>query len=445
MGNLGLGPMQILAARRANQMRLMQMGRAPSPIAATAPRSGPDMGTQIGQGLGAIGNMLGKFGAQRKAEEQQAAEMKAVTGLLNQQRNEALAPGGPTIDAAAQAASVKPTYPPQIANLARAMVEAGQTKEALAMLGRYGMKASDEQGAEKLTLFHPAAPDKTVKVRPGTPADTAYRDAGWGETPSVKPVEEWIDIASPGDRAAAGIAKTDTKMYQRNSVTKNLRVIGGGGTTVNINPADTLKDAAAKSAAALPEPGGIGSLGVPTPDTNPFRGLPPEEAGKLARDLRKKAIDGFTEDREKAAQTEITNSRIQRFVALADGGMETGARYAMPGAARIAATVNADVAEALAIVDELTPQMRQGLPGASSDRDVRMFRGATIGLDKPKEANKNIALAYNIRSRTLHDRLAFREAYFDQNKHLQGADRAWKTYLEANPFSTTRPKSGVTN
>lgn len=74
MNNLGFGPGNILAGHRANQMRLMQMGRAPSPIGASAPRQGPNMGAQLGQGLGAIGKMLGQFGAQRKAEEQEAKE-----------------------------------------------------------------------------------------------------------------------------------------------------------------------------------------------------------------------------------------------------------------------------------------------------------------------------------------------------------------------------------
>jgi len=81
MNNLGFGPGNILAGHRANQMRLMQMGRAPTPIAASAPRPGPDMGSQMGRGLDSIGGMLKGFAGQREAEAEKAKQAQRDQAL----------------------------------------------------------------------------------------------------------------------------------------------------------------------------------------------------------------------------------------------------------------------------------------------------------------------------------------------------------------------------
>ena len=145
MNNLGLGPMNILAARRANQMRLMQMGRAPSVIGASAPRPGPDMGTQLGQGLGSIGKMLGEFGKQRKADQAHEAATKAVYGLLNTDRNAAMeAGGGPSIQAAEQMATTKPAIPERLNNIMRALTESGNPGEAMKVYQQVMLREAPE-------------------------------------------------------------------------------------------------------------------------------------------------------------------------------------------------------------------------------------------------------------------------------------------------------------
>ena len=108
--------------------------------------------------------------------------------------------------------------------------------------------------------------------------------------------------------------------------------------------------------------------------------------------------------------------------------------YKIPGAQTAASALNPAFAEALTIVDMMTPLMRQGLPGAASDRDVAMFRGATVGVDKAPQANRNIAAGLMASRQNLIERDQFDQTYFDQNKHLQGADRAWQSYLNANPI-----------
>ena len=78
--------------------------------------------------------------------------------------------------------------------------------------------------------------------------------------------------------------------------------------------------------------------------------------------------------------------------------------------------------------------MRQGLPGAASDRDVRMFRGASFGVEKPREANMRIARAMLIQQQNVVENNEFRSRYFSANQTLVGADDYWREYIEANPI-----------
>jgi len=126
-------------------------------------------------------------------------------------------------------------------------------------------------------------------------------------------------------------------------------------------------------------------------------------------------------------------SRLDRFVALNES-TSTGAQYKIPGAKSIASGLSTDVAEMQAIVDFMTPIMRQGLPGAASDRDVAMFRGATVGLDKPKEANVAIAQGLKEAHQNKIDRADFLARYIAQFGHDRGADAMWRRYLNKNPI-----------
>lgn len=178
----------------------------------------------------------------------------------------------------------------------------------------------------------------------------------------------------------------------------------------------------------------VGALGAPLPDTNPLEGLPPQEAAKLAASLRKEAIGKFQGDEEAVQNAQNMVRDLDRFITLMDEGLDTGGQYNIPGAEYVASGLSPEVAEAKSIVDKMTPIMRQGLPGAASERDTAMFRSATVGLTKPEQANRNIAAGLKLAQQNLLDKREFQQAYFDQNKHLQGADRAWNKYLESNPI-----------
>ena len=71
-----------------------------------------------------------------------------------------------------------------------------------------------------------------------------------------------------------------------------------------------------------------------------------------------------------------------------------------------------------------------------------MFRGATVGLEKPKEANANIAIGLKAAAQNKVDRANFIAEYVTQYGHDRGADAQWKRYLEANPIFDPEAKVG---
>ena len=63
-----------------------------------------------------------------------------------------------------------------------------------------------------------------------------------------------------------------------------------------------------------------------------------------------------------------------------------------------------------------------------------MFRGATVGLDKPKKTNENIALGLKVANQNVIDKATFLSEYISQYGHDRGSDVEWKKYLRENPI-----------
>ena len=98
--------------------------------------------------------------------------------------------------------------------------------------------------------------------------------------------------------------------------------------------------------------------------------------------------------------------------------------------------------EMSSIIDAATPLMRQGLPGAASERDTAMFQGGFAGLDKTKEINDNITNAIITRSDNEKDYMNFLQEYLTQNGHLDQSDQYWRKYSEANPIFDKNAAAG---
>ncbi|MBP2311878.1 lytic transglycosylase domain-containing protein [Azospirillum soli] len=188
------------------------------------------------------------------------------------------------------------------------------------------------------------------------------------------------------------------------------------------------------------------SLGVPLADADPF--ADPRLSAKGKENLKlaytKAAEKRWAELGDQEAQARQRIADMERFKEL-NGKVGSGGVYSLPGAGAVAGALDSDVAEMRAITARIAPQMRAPGSGATSDFDAKQFERATVGIDKPKEANEAIANAGLAAAKLTLDRGAFERAYFDANGHLQGADRAWRRYLEANPIFDPKGKDFALN
>lgn len=114
--------------------------------------------------------------------------------------------------------------------------------------------------------------------------------------------------------------------------------------------------------------------------------------------------------------------------------VDTGGMMSMPGAGSVVGAVNPEVRRFMQLTDQMTPGMRQGLPGAASDRDVAMFRSATPSIDKPREANLAAIAAGRAWGQRQGDYVAFIEQWARDNGSLLGASEEWNRYTTANPL-----------
>ncbi len=203
-----------------------------------------------------------------------------------------------------------------------------------------------------------------------------------------------------------------------------------------------------------PRPSGGGGGGFSSPvgegdGLNPYEGITdPKQRDIMYRQL----MTDFNSRQKDYQQTRVEAQNIiastDEFLALnkkvGSGGVTgSGGLSSVPIVNSARNMVDSDWARMNAITDKLTPLMRQGLPGAASDRDMQTFRGATVGTGKLGEANVGIARGLQVAAKNAIDKGLFDEAYFRRNRHLQGSDNAWSRYLEENPIFD--PRSDPTN
>ncbi len=191
--------------------------------------------------------------------------------------------------------------------------------------------------------------------------------------------------------------------------------------------------------------GGAPGATIPEGDgLNPYDGI----TDPKQRDMMYRQLTADFNARQRDYQKDRTEAQnilasTEEFLALnkkvGSGGVTgSGGLSSVPIVNSARNMVDSDWARMNAITDRLTPLMRQGLPGAASDRDMQTFRGATVGTGKLGEANVGIARGLQVAAKNVIDKGLFDEAYFRRNRHLQGSDNAWNRYLEENPIFDPR-------
>ena len=172
--------------------------------------------------------------------------------------------------------------------------------------------------------------------------------------------------------------------------------------------------------------------------------VPPGVSPKGAENLKIEAYKAGRKQIEKLAgdlnQIRDVMNMAQQFKEL-NKVQETGGLLLNTPVSRLGANIIGDKELSLmySLTDKLTPLMRQGMPGAASDRDVAMFRSATISPEKPKEANDVIADGLIIAAKNKQGELEFKSAYLQKYGTLDGSDALWNKYLEDNSIFVKGP------
>lgn len=124
---------------------------------------------------------------------------------------------------------------------------------------------------------------------------------------------------------------------------------------------------------------------------------------------------------------------LEEFGAL-NAAQPTGGMMAVPGASGVLGAVNRNVGRMNQITAILTPRMRQGLPGAASDRDVAMFRRATVSPENLRAVNDANIQATRAWVENQRAYVEFMEAYANSHGTIRGAAELWNRYSRENPL-----------
>lgn len=118
--------------------------------------------------------------------------------------------------------------------------------------------------------------------------------------------------------------------------------------------------------------------------------------------------------------------------------IETGGMNAVPLISGAKAIVNPDVAQFIAAQNKLIPTMRPTGSGSTSDKDMAIFAKATFGIDKPKEANRNIIRGRMAAAENERDYNQLKAQWISAGGHPVAFEQEWNQYLDMNPiFSST--------
>ena len=212
----------------------------------------------------------------------------------------------------------------------------------------------------------------------------------------------------------------------------------GSGITINTGDGGQPKaEADAESSGVIQR---AEDLGVPVAPA-PWQNISDSKKRDDARiKFATAAQSELNKDQETLDTTNTTIDRVNRFLFL-NKNTDTGKISGLPGIKQVREATSPEFAEMSSLTDALTPSMRQGLPGAASERDTAMFRNATVGVGKDPIVNENVGKGLLVREQIRKDFIRFKNDYFDANGHLRGATSQWNKYLEANPiFDPDQPE-----
>jgi hypothetical protein len=207
------------------------------------------------------------------------------------------------------------------------------------------------------------------------------------------------------------------------------------------DPVPTAPPAVAPGAMAPPP-------GAPEAEVSPYAPKPKTPSSLRAKaDLEKgialatynNALTVVAADEKRVVESRSIKYALTRFGNLLTKqekqGQGTGGMWRkIPGVIGVEAQFDPEIASMQAIADEITPHMRQGMPGAASDRDVAMFRGATVSVEKLPEVNRNVSKAKLAQLERDGEYTRTKRAWIEKYRTLEGFEDEWRDFANANPI-----------
>jgi hypothetical protein len=188
--------------------------------------------------------------------------------------------------------------------------------------------------------------------------------------------------------------------------------------------------------------------GAPETDVSPYAPKPTTPSSLKARaDLERgmaqtaynNALAVVEADEKRVVAGRSIENALTRFGNLLtkqekQGGGTGGILRQVPGVIGAEAQIDPEIANMQAIADEITPHMRQGMPGAASDRDVAMFQSATVSPKKMLEVNRNVIRAKLAQLERDGEYTRTKRAWIDKYRTLEGFEAEWNDFTNANPI-----------
>lgn len=183
-----------------------------------------------------------------------------------------------------------------------------------------------------------------------------------------------------------------------------------------------IKNQNAKSLALFKAQNGIGTNGLVNINmSNPLDKKRVETIGKN--------MDTNIENSQKSLDTYNRMEQLLNSPNVQTGGVKGAALDALPDW-----MLNKETAELRAKIKETVPQMRPKGSGSTSDKDMKIFEQATVGLGKDKEANLNIVRGRKIVDENDIAKEELRYEWLTNGGNLADFDKQWRKYINENPI-----------
>lgn len=252
------------------------------------------------------------------------------------------------------------------------------------------------------------APAGSVVYNKGTGEEIFRAPGVYNPLVEVGPNNNLVDTAQPG---APVIARGPTPPNQQPETWKTLTP--QEAEDAGYRPGVVVRRNSAGKEEVVDEPPASAS-------TNP-NGAPKISPGvEAALGDERKVLDEMTK----------VNNSIKEFMVLNEKYKGTGGWLAAPLVKEAAGAFNADIGRMNSITDYVVPNMRQGLPGAASERDTTRFENATLSANKKYDTNLMTATAFNAAFTRMKERVEFFEQYALKYNTLVGAQGMWNRYIE---------------